>query len=200
MDFHPNDIKATRFVVTVGDGRGFITKTSEGNLIVTAAHCLPSLPEALSFHPRMEKTYRGLVKPLTENESGISAELRFVDPISDLAVLQSPDDCELPRDADAFEKLTEWTRLSIDYSVRDGRGWLLSLANVWLQCDVIRGARGLMISNVEQAVAGGMSGSPILSFDGQVLGVIVAATENGSTEHGPNPCLALDLPAALVLG
>jgi hypothetical protein len=39
-------------VITVGHGRGFVIEGAGERLVITAAHCLPSLPPALlSFGP-----------------------------------------------------------------------------------------------------------------------------------------------------
>ena len=69
--------------------------------VITAAHCLPHLPPALSFSSSSECTYRALLGPLG-HEPFLSAECVFVDPIADIAVLGSPDTDTFDTEADRF--------------------------------------------------------------------------------------------------
>src|SRR5579862_7540322 len=76
-------------VITVGHGRGFVVEGAGERLVITAAHCLPSLPRALSsFGPR---SYGPLLARRREDPCAW-AVCRFVDPIADIAVLGAPDD------------------------------------------------------------------------------------------------------------
>jgi hypothetical protein len=58
--------KALRAVVRVGEGgRGFVVE-GRGNewYVVTAAHCLPRMPQPYGFSRLEELTYRRLLAPL----------------------------------------------------------------------------------------------------------------------------------------
>ena len=90
------EARTTQAVVTVGGGRGFIVEGSyEQRYIITAAHCLPDLPEAF---PGEQATYRDLAGPLVE--------CVFVDPVADLAVLAAPDGQVFFEEAEMYEALT----------------------------------------------------------------------------------------------
>ena len=101
--------RAQRAVLRVGGGRGFVVErrrhTGSGveRIVITAAHCLRELPPP-GFAD--EYLYRGLLGPLRGKRT-VWAECLFVDPVSDLAVLGTPDNQELPDEADAYEALVE---------------------------------------------------------------------------------------------
>jgi hypothetical protein len=91
-------------VVAVGKagGRGFVIETRARNrLVLTAAHCLPSMPIA---HPWADddRTWR-LLAPLDEKPS-IIAECYFVDPVADVAILGPPCDQNLTGAYDTFKR------------------------------------------------------------------------------------------------
>ena len=81
--------RARAGVVRVGDGR---FRSGEGEpvfapwhtrrLIVTAAHCLPSMPPAITGMDLNEKTWLDLVGPLGEKPS-VAVACLFADPLSD---------------------------------------------------------------------------------------------------------------------
>ena len=77
-------------VITVGHGRGFVVEGTGERLVITAAHCLPSLPPALPSFGLEVRTYGPLLARRGE-EPRAWAVCRFVDPIGDIAVLGSPD-------------------------------------------------------------------------------------------------------------
>jgi len=77
-------------VITVGHGRGFVVEGAGERLVITAAHCLPSVPPALSGFGLEARTYGSLLARRGE-EPRAWAVCRFVDPIADIAVLGSPD-------------------------------------------------------------------------------------------------------------
>src|SRR5271156_6016122 len=117
--------KATRSIVTVGEGRGFViewqaqlpprsarhrvsrrteasARTITHRLILTAAHCLPFFPPCHPASYTCEHTYRTLLGPLGEKPQ-VWAACLFADPISDIAVLGSPDEEVLYEEAGAYE-------------------------------------------------------------------------------------------------
>ena len=77
-------------VITVGHGRGFVVEGAGERLVITAAHCLPSLPPAGPSFGLEARTYGPLLARRGE-EPRAWAVCRFVDPIADIAVLGSPD-------------------------------------------------------------------------------------------------------------
>jgi hypothetical protein len=76
-------------VIAVGDGRGFLIEHAPGpHRVITAAHCLPHLPPAHPWSYEQERSYLNLLGSLGGKPS-IAAECLFVDPIADIAVLES---------------------------------------------------------------------------------------------------------------
>jgi hypothetical protein len=73
-----------------------------------------------------------------------------------------------------------------------GSAWIMSLDGQWFPCDLEAGTRSMGVANAAGRVEGGMSGSPIVSFEtGAAVGVLV-------TDHFPQPILSRNLPAWLL--
>lgn len=190
---------ATAAVVTVGGGRGFVLQMPKGPRIVTAAHCLPHLPPALSFPAPEDVTYATLIGRLGQAKQPIWAECQFVDPVSDLAVLGPVDNQEMWQAAAAYDDLLDGrTPLRVSARSPDGSAWLISLEGELIRCTVQSYGVGLVVSDASAPLVGGMSGSPILSDDGAALGVFVTSTRVGdsmdSRTGGPQPWLTQQLP------
>jgi Trypsin-like peptidase domain len=203
----------TQTVVRVGDGRGFVVKHGRERVILTAAHCLPldadghlALPPAFSLTE--DRTYPKLLGPLGA-EPTVWAECLFVNPVADIAVLDSPDGQVLFEQAEAYEVLiANATPLAIADAPKMGRKWVqsaydgadpfevdtegqglayvLSLDGEWLKCTVTRWRTALSVKD-EGLIASGMSGSPIVSMDGKAIGLL--------STGGINPVLRDNLPA-----
>jgi hypothetical protein len=126
---------ARRSILAVGPdgGRGFVVDIDADLLVVTAAHCLPRLPDA-GVPDTEELTFFELLGPLGGRPM-VAAECKFVDPVSDLAVLGAPDNQALTAYFSDYENLlASATPLRIaDVEGKPGeesRGWLLSLGGV----------------------------------------------------------------------
>lgn len=184
MNYH----RAERALVTVELARGFVVQAAHDRLIVTAGHCLPRIPPCASISYAEDRTYKDILGSFGEKPT-VWAECLFADPVSDLAVLGSPDDQELPDKAEAYRMLTAAAEpLSIvGPAEEDCPAWILSLDQVWFRCVVRHNGGGLWISDAADAIVGGMSGSPILNDDGSAIGVVC-------TPEGPNPQLIKHLP------
>jgi len=203
-------------IVTVGDGRGFVvtvrstslfpyqgewySRPNPRSLIITAAHCLPHFPPCHGASYTDERAYPDLIGPLGEAPS-VSAECVFVDPIADIAVLAEPDGQALPDEHSAFISLIEpipAMRMQ-DPKQNVCPAWLLSLDRQWISCQVEHTGGSWYIRNAAlPGIQGGMSGSWILN-EGRTaaIGVVCIGQQSGeiSTEGGPNPRLAVNLPA-----
>lgn len=195
----------TRAVIQVGDGRGFVLQIRENRFVVSAAHCLPQLPPATNFSLAEERTYRSFLGPLG-GKTTISAECVFVDPIADLALLGSPDQKQIPHDAERYDAfINSATALGLgtltlveSWDIEEAdteKAWLLSLDAKWFRCRAVGLSRGMLITRTEGGIVGGMSGSPIVSDNGYALGVLTTSvcSDRGQTWH-PQPFLSRQLP------
>src|SRR5579872_1671132 len=185
-------------VIKVGDGRGFLLHSAHypHTVVVTAAHCLPSLPPA---HPAAfwyERTYPDLLGPLT-GERKIWTECMFVDPVNDIAVLGTPEPQELYEQARAYDDViynAPVLRLSSNLT-KDG--WVMTLDREWVPTPlhVFSGLYGTSLS-IGMTKAG-MSGSPILNTAGWAVGLVAVGAESCAVEcekQGPQPILYRHLP------
>ena len=190
------DDERTRAVVRVGDGRGFIVDGPRHELIIiTAAHCLPFLPPCTGASYADERTYPALVGPLDEAPA-VSAECLFADPIADVAVLGPPDSQDFSAESEAYDAFVEPVKpLKIGAAPEDGDGWTLSLDCHWCRCTVWHQDGPLWLSGTP--IEAGMSGSPVIAEDDSAIGVVCLSTGGlgTHTEGGPNPHLAICLPA-----
>ena len=87
----------TKAVLRVGDGRGYV---------ITAGHRLPQLPPCHGASYTEERTYEALLGRIGE-QPAVSAEIVFVDPVADLAVLAEPDGQQLDQESEAFNALID---------------------------------------------------------------------------------------------
>jgi hypothetical protein len=187
----------TSAVITVGDGRGFVVEAAGERLVITAAHCLPSLPPALPSFGVEARTF-GPLLALRGEEPRAWAVCRFVDPIADIAVLGSPDN---PHADDYKALMGTATALSFGDSVRHPVNFwlparLLSLDGRWFSCTIRHFGGPLWITHAAERVPGGMSGSPIVAEAGTAIGVVCATTS--PREGGPNASLSENLPGWLL--
>jgi len=184
-------------VITVGHGRGFVVEVAGERLVITAAHCLPSLPPALHSFGLEARTYGPLLARRGEQPHAW-AVCRFVDPIADIAVLGSPDNPY----ADDYKALMETaTALSFGDHVRHPVNFwaparLLSLDDRWFSCTIRHFGGPLWITHAAERVLGGMSGSPIVAIAGSAIGVVCSITS--PREGGPNARLSDSLPGWLL--
>jgi hypothetical protein len=187
--------KAKSAVLTVGEGRGFVIKTRGEPVVVTGAHCLPKFPPCHGMSYTHDRTYPDLLGPLGKAPT-VWAECFFVDPIADIAVLGTPDNQDLFKQAQAYETLVaSLAPLRIADAPENGLAWLLSLVGEWFECTVeVLNDSSLWISKPAQPILGGMSGSPIVADDGKAIGVICCAGPEADMTDSLNPRLVRDLP------
>ena len=184
-------------VITVGHGRGFVVEGAGERLVITAAHCLPSLPPALPSFGLEARTYGPLLARRGE-EPRAWAVCRFVDPIADIAVLGSPN---TPHADDYKALMGTATALAFGDHVRHPVNFwaparLLSLDGRWFSCTIRHFGGPLWITHAAERVHGGMSGSPIVAEAGTAIGVVCTTTS--PREGGPNARLSDNLPGWLL--
>lgn len=175
--------RAARAIVRVGDGRGFVVGADHHRYVITAAHCLPHFPPALSFSSSRECTYQALLGPLGQ-ELTASAECVFTDPIGDIAVLGCPDPEAFGTEADAHFIDREALRIG-DIALTLDPGdpvrtdlWLLGLDGGWIQCAGMTLGKGIWTTAPSKGPYGGLSGSPLLTRDGRAVGIFVAGRDD----------------------
>ena len=194
-------------VLTVGERRGFVVEHRGEHLVVTASHCLPWLPSGFGIAYSEEHVYRKMLGPLGSAPT-VACECLFVNPVDDVAVLGVPDTQSFSDEVDAYRALLEYaTPFRITEAPENGRGFLLSLEGEWFGCQVewMKSIDGpLWVSKLAQSIEGGMSGSPIVSENGNAIGIVAACVmEKGkdaaTDEFGAsNPRLMRDLPLWLL--
>jgi hypothetical protein len=184
---------------------------ARGNYVITAMHVLPFLPIAHLARYLQDETYPRLMGALGA-EPAITASCMFADPIADVAVLGPPDDQDLSDEHDLYEEFTarlapfavapppprQLMRLdpfrddpSSVYVAGDVSfpAYVLPLDGAWIACTA-RYLGGPLLIEPEDLVAGGMSGSLVISATGAALGVV--STSNWA------PCLTRSLPGRLL--
>ena len=194
-------------VLTVGEGRGFVVEHRGEHLVVTASHCLPWLPSGFGIVYSEQHVYRKMLGPLGSAPT-VACECLFVNPVGDVAVLGVPDTQSFSDEVDAYRALLEYaTPFRITEAPEKGRGFLLSLEGEWFGCQVewMKSIDGpLWVSKLAQSIEGGMSGSPIVSENGNAIGIVATSVmEKGkdaaTDEFGAsNPRLMRDLPLWLL--
>ena len=177
--------------VRVGGGRGFVVEShrrvvvQRRLLVVTAAHCLPTdedgklmLPPPHPFSHTEARTFANLLGPLDEKPT-VWAECLFVDPVADIAILGEPDNQVFSDEAEAYGALVGARRpLHIGSTTgtpgRPVTAWLLTLADSWISCKVHQfpPRSPLSIAGATEGYAPGTSGCPVITSDGEAIGVI----------------------------
>ncbi len=119
-----------------------------------------------------EKTYRRLLRLIGSKKRRTSVECLFVDPLSDIAVLGSPDNETFSEESTRYEKLVESVKpVSIGDTVKEGeRLWMLGLDGKFKSATCL-GFSGSRLWLRGADVKPGISGSPILNEKGLAVGV-----------------------------
>jgi len=193
-----NENEASRSVVRCGDGCGFLVNTSKGRYIVTAAHCLPHIPEPLVDESRIHRQFVGPV----DEPPAITVKCVFVDPVSDIAVLTAPDRQALPDDAIAYDAFVRGRWGFLVESGSEEIGWLIQNGS-WFVCRLTNDRVGLSVSESSRPIIGRMSGSPILNESGAAIGLLTNSASSPNdiyTEGGPTLRLKALLPGWFLSG
>jgi hypothetical protein len=184
----------TSGVIGVGAGLGFVLEVRGNRYVVTAAHCLPQLPEPNPDNDEInELTYENLIGRLGEIPD-VSAQCVFIDPVNDVAVLEEPENQELYQQKEAFAVLTQEadafqlglladtfqlgllkdvSTLRKAFEDRWSPGLMLSLDRRWTECQMERRGYRVQLSEETQP---GTAGSPILNVTGEAVSLVAAGT------------------------
>jgi hypothetical protein len=190
-------------VVSVGQRRGFVIEINEQCYIITAAHCLPRLP---SPNGGWGSIFKDLLGPLGSERPTVWAECIFVDPVADITVLTKPDSQALYGQADAYDELIDSSEpFALGTFEARSNVHMLGLDNATLITgEAERCGTMLLVANCDGYVQDGMSGSPIVTPEGVAVSLISffggEIDIESLTETGPNPLLAVRLPAWLAPG
>jgi hypothetical protein len=196
---------STRLLVRVGDGRGFVVEERLGSrrLVVTAAHCLPEFPRTPLDREAWRETTRDILGPLGDNTL-ISADILFADPISDIAVLGSPNDPALSARVSAYHELI---CTIMPLKVGGAIPWdtpapvrLIALDGRPIE-GVVRHVGGwLYMDNLSAPIQPGMSGSPVLDEAGAAIALVSESSKTvGRIEVGHLPRLIACLPGQFLI-
>lgn len=185
--------KATVTLLRKG-GQGVLVN---GNLIITAAHCIDFRCEGamvLGYY---------FIEEIKTDERELKVAPLAVEPVSDLAVLGSLDDQEFAKEAEDFEKFCEHTKpvplCRSDFVLfRKFRVHIYTHKGTWvtgsaMQC--CEDAQALVVEADEQ-IEGGTSGGPIINDSGELVGIVSNFSGQAETQHksnglAPRPHLAL---------
>jgi hypothetical protein len=176
-------------IVVVAHGRGFVVDGPDGRLVVTAAHCLPHLPNCANTSFSALSTYSNLLAPLRGGPC-VGAECLFVDPIADLAVLGPVDGEGLEAEVRDYSALMRSVgALRVGRVQGDTSAWFMLRDGGWFQCGVRYAGRGpLWVRDAAAALQGSMPGSPIITDAGLAIGIAASAEDLG--DGAPQPALA----------
>jgi hypothetical protein len=186
-------------LVRVGGGRGFVMQEPERHqrrYIISAAHCLPAIPRPPGMREGQEETFQNILGPL-DGEITVSADCVYVDPISDIVVLGTPNSEEAHDEVDAYAALIEPLALLRpgDAALTETPAYLIALDGHLIDCTVHHLGGPLLIENATDEIVPGMSGSPILSREGAAIGVV----SQSHRTQGMSPRLIANLPGWLLL-
>jgi hypothetical protein len=185
---------AKHAIVRVGEGRGFIVQGDrDDRYVITAAHLLFTLPP---YHPACE-AYECLIGPLESDGNHVWADLFFLDPIADIAVLGALNSSAGRRKA-YWEFVRSRPAMRAGDAKRESKAWLSSPDGNWQSCSVGHKGDGLWISDAVNGIVRGMSGSPIVLDGGSAVGIVNCFEETEISQNDANARLVMHLPGWLL--
>jgi hypothetical protein len=138
-----------------------------------------------------------------ETASGVKfrAGVYSCDPVADIAVLGELDDQQCPDDAEAFEQWREQVEpvaLS-DHQFKAGQScpvFIYTHKHEWIAGKVTRYGRfvGSGVALFAEGIESGTSGSPVVTADGLLLGIVSNASSDRAGASGSMPVAYMSLP------
>ena len=184
----PFDVQeATRSIVRVehGEGNWGCGFVAAGRYVITAAHCLPSVPVDLT-DDELATTIESW-----DGKDKTKLVVIYCDPISDIAVLKNEklSGGDLPQEwTEAFDRLVRRigsARTDLSFPVETPlRFYIRTHTEAWLS-----GAAGFLplgpifYASVDEGkqIPAGTSGSPVFNQKGEVIGLVSESSEGGGT-------------------
>ena len=196
MNLH-DQIENAAVRLPLKDGQGAL---AGDGVILTSAHCL----EIDTTGNMTLDAGRNLVDVETSSRR-FRADILFVDPISDVAVLGCPDDQSFSKDAvayDAFCGMVEPLPICTDDFFRQEDGEDEFPVFVWShKGEMLEGKGrasldGHMMWTIDLEIEGGTSGGPIVNAAGELVGIVSQGPEHGdcSLLERPQPIPYRALP------
>jgi len=193
-----NNIKKVTVTFKKLGGRGVLV---QGNLIITAAHCIEfSVKGEMAlgeYFTETIKTSHGdlIVSPIA------------LEPLSDIAVLGPIDGQEMPEEAEKFELFCEAVNRVIISSrefdlFEQIPVFIFNHHNTWVKGTVMKckNNASTLVLESDEAIEGGTSGSPIVDESGELVGIASHATiaKPGEGSNGSIPYVKQALPVWVI--
>ena len=178
-------------IIEVDGGRGFIVERQKNRFVLTVAHCLPHLPPCSLMSHGEERTYKHSLGVIGQHAK-VWAQCLFADPVSDIAILGSPDYQTFFEQSDQWKTFIQALKPIPIRRPRLGETiYMLSLRGEFVS-GVIHSVNEqfLNIESTGDLIQPGMSGSPILNEDGHAVSLC-------SVNDSQRECAALNLQDCL---
>ena len=191
------DVEKATVALQGKGGQGVLVN---GNLILTAAHCVTF---SLKGYMTMGEHYMEEIK--TKDGALLQVCSWAVEPVSDIAVLGALDEQECSKEVEAFKEFCEQTKpvpifkgiLAVRESIKV---YVYTHLGTWLHGKVTQFSTQnfhQVCLEAEEAIIGGTSGSPIVNEEGELVGIVSTSGEKpesptrGYVGNTPRPLLAL---------
>jgi len=179
----PSDIqelvsKATFEIQTKERGTGLCVMI-DGGFIITAAHCVDW---DITGMMATGEFYLNKIKTVSDD---LTATPLAVEPVSDIAILGSPDSQVFCHESFAFDKLCECVTpvkllRSIPKQLKPFPVWVRTHLETWVAgTATFSGENSTFAYETDIEIANGTSGGPIVNHRGELVGVV---------SHGTNSC------------
>jgi Trypsin-like peptidase domain len=170
----------------------------EGGFIITASHCVEWDNSGLMA---LEKPYLNKIKTVSGN---LIAQTRAVEPVSDIAVLGSPDSQTFYHESVVFDELCERVapvKLLRSIPKSEFPVWIRTHRKTWVAgMAIYRGGNSSFAYKTDIKLSSGTSGGPIVNHNGELVGVVsnCTSTSDGGKYTSTAGLLPLALPVWVI--